>query len=146
MTGRRRDVDDLRDEIQELFADLWQVPRFSGIRHRFRPQLDCFRTDDPAELHVVVELPGANPDGLEVVAFGRTLMIAGTRERPRVPGARYQQMEIEYGRFQRRIELGVEIDAARTHATYDRGILAIVLPIAQHAPTEERVTIVVRRS
>lgn len=146
MTGRRRDVDDLRDEIQELFADLWQVPRFSGIRHRFRPQLDCFRTDDPPELHVVVELPGASPDGLEVVAVGRTLVIGGTRDRPRVPGARYQQMEIDYGRFQRRIDLGVDVDVTRSRAEYDRGILTIVLPIADGAPVEERVTIEVRRT
>jgi len=146
MTGRRRDVDDLRDEIQELFADLWQVPRFSGIRHRFRPQLDCFRTHDPPELHVVVEVPGANPDGLEVVALGRTLVIGGTRDRPRVPGARYQQMEIDYGRFQRRIDLGVDVDVTRSRAEYDRGILTIVLPIADRAPVEERVSIEVRRT
>jgi HSP20 family molecular chaperone IbpA len=144
MTGRRRNVDDLRDEIQELFADLWQVPRFSGIRHRFRPQLDCFRTDEPPELHVVVELPGANPDELDVVAFGRTLVVRGERERPRAHGARYQQMEIEYGSFQRRIDLGVDVDVARSRATYDRGILTIVLPIAQHTPTEEHVTIEIR--
>ena len=34
MTGRKRDIDDLQGEIQELFADLWQVPRFSGLRQR----------------------------------------------------------------------------------------------------------------
>src|SRR5436305_696949 len=50
MGDRRRDVDELRGEIEELFADLWQVPRFSGIRHGFRPQCDCFRTDDPPAL------------------------------------------------------------------------------------------------
>ena len=32
----RRDVDKLQEEIEELFADLWQVPRFSGIRRGFR--------------------------------------------------------------------------------------------------------------
>ena len=26
----RRDVDKLQAEIEELFADLWHVPRFSG--------------------------------------------------------------------------------------------------------------------
>ena len=46
-TVTRRDVDKLQEEIEELFADLWQVPRFSGIRHGFRPNVDCFHTDDP---------------------------------------------------------------------------------------------------
>jgi HSP20 family protein len=146
MTGRRRDVDDLRDEIQELFADLWQVPRFSGIRHRFRPQLDCFLTDDPPELHVVVELAGVRTEQIEVVVAGGTLVVAGNRERPGVPGARHQQMEIEYGRFQRRIELGIDVDTAGARAAYERGMLTVVLPIAQRAPAGERVTIEVRRA
>jgi HSP20 family molecular chaperone IbpA len=145
MTGRRRDVDDLRNEIHELFADLWQVPRFSGVRHRFRPQLDCFRTDDPPQLHVVVELPGADPETIDVAALGRTLVVAGSRERPHVPGARYQQMEIEYGAFQRRIELGEDVDPAAAQATYERGILTIVLPMVERAPAAERVAIEVRR-
>jgi HSP20 family molecular chaperone IbpA len=38
-------------------------------------------------------------------------------------------MEIEYGDFERRIELGEDVDTARTEATYDRGMLRIVLPL-----------------
>jgi HSP20 family protein len=129
MTGRRRDLDDLQGEIQELFADLWQVPGFAGLRRGFRPQCDCFRTDEPPTLHVVVELPGVDPDSVEISAAGRLLTIAGRRERPRVPGARYQSVEIEYGTFQRRIELGEEVDASRSAATYERGMLKLVLPV-----------------
>ena len=40
----RRNIDRLQGEIEELFADLWQVPRFSGIRKGFRPAVDCFFT------------------------------------------------------------------------------------------------------
>lgn len=129
MTGRRRDLDDLQSEIQELFADLWQVPGFAGMRRGFRPQCDCFRIDDPPTLHVVVELPGVDPESVEVSAAGRMLTIAGTRERPKVPGARYHSMEIEYGTFQRRIELGEEVDASRANASYERGMLKLVLPV-----------------
>src|SRR4051794_16456657 len=129
MTGRRKELDDLQGEIQELFADLWQVPRFSGLRRGFRPQCDCYRLDDPPALYVVLELPGIDPDSIEVVATGQTLLIAGTRERPKIAGARYQSMEIEYGPFQRRLDLGVEVGSERTSATYERGMLKIVLPI-----------------
>src|SRR5579885_3461805 len=96
MTGRKRDIDDLAGEIQELFADMWQVPRFSGLRQGYRPQADCYRTDDPPALTVVVA--------------GRSLTISGERTRPRVAGAHYIAMEIEYGTFRRTLELGVEID------------------------------------
>jgi len=130
MTGRKRDIDDLQGEIQELFADLWQVPRFSGIRNGFRPQCDCFRTDDPPTLHVVVELPGVDPASVEVVASGKTLVVAGSRERLPAAGAHYLAMEIEYGAFQRRVELGEEIDPAGATASYDRGMLKVTLPIA----------------
>src|SRR3954466_15274700 len=64
----QRDVDKLQEEIEELFADLWQVPRFSGIRHGFRPNVDCFHTGDPHALTVVVELPGVDPQSVRVVA------------------------------------------------------------------------------
>ena len=33
----KRDIDQLQREIQELFADLWQVPRFTAGRSGFRP-------------------------------------------------------------------------------------------------------------
>jgi HSP20 family protein len=129
VTGRARDLDDLRGEIQELFADLWQVPRFSGMHPRHRPQCDCFRLDDPPELHVVVELPGADPAAVHISAAGRTLVVSGRRERPRIERARYRHMEIEYGEFERRLELDEAVDADRASATYERGILRIVLPL-----------------
>lgn len=144
MAGRRRDIDDLRSEIHELFADLWQVPRFSGVQHMFRPQADCYRSDDPPTLTVLLELPGVDPDTVEIVAIERALVVAGTRERPRIPGARYHAMEIDYGPFQRRIELGEAVDASAASATYERGMLKVVLPVAQRTPPEP-VAIEVRR-
>jgi HSP20 family molecular chaperone IbpA len=145
MAGRRRNLDDLQGEIQELFADLWQVPRFAGIRSGFRPQCDCYATDDPPTLHVVVELPGVDPEAVEIVAAGPTLLIAGARERAAVQGARYQAMEIEYGPFQRRLDLGREIDSEHATAVYERGLLKIALPIAERQTREATVPIEVRR-
>jgi HSP20 family protein len=141
VTGRSRNVDDLRAEIHELFADLWQVPRFSGGPHRFRPQCDCFRTDEPGALHVVVELPGTDPASVRVAVSGRTLLVTGARRRPRVSGARYRQMEIEYGAFERRVELGEDVDAGAATASYEQGMLRIDLPIAVRAESEGRTAI-----
>ncbi|HVM68450.1 MAG TPA: Hsp20/alpha crystallin family protein [Gaiellaceae bacterium] len=99
----RRDIDRLQGEIEELFADLWQVPRFSGLRRGFRPAADCFHTDEPHQLTVVLELAGVDPESLEVTVAERALTVAGTRARPRVDGQVYQQMEIEYGAFSRTV-------------------------------------------
>ena len=140
----RRDIDRLQGEIEELFADLWQVPRFSGIRDGFRPAVDCYVTDEPPQLVIVVELAGVDPDTIELSVEERALTISGSRPRPRVPGQVYQQAEIEYGRFQRRIPLERDIDTAAASAGYAAGMLTITLPLARRAPGGQAVVIVVR--
>lgn len=142
--ARRRDIDRLT-ELEELFADLWQVPRFAGIRKGFRPAVDCFFTDDPRQLVVVVELAGVDPDSIELSVEERALTISGNRARPRVPGQVYQQAEIEYGRFERRIPLEDDIAPASASAVYEAGMLRITLPIVERAPRGRPVAIVVRR-
>jgi HSP20 family protein len=140
---RKREMTELQREIQELFSDLWQVPRFSGLRSGFRPHVDCFRTD--AELTILVELPGVDPGTVELVVAEATLYLAGRRERPRGEGQVYQQMEIDYGTFRRQIPLHTDVDVAKASAAYDRGMLRIVLPLAQRPPKQEKVVIEVVR-
>jgi HSP20 family protein len=139
---RPNDIDRLHDEIQELIDELWHVPRFAGGRRGFRPQVDCIRSEDPAALHVVVELPGVDPGELQVVATDRVLLVAGVRRRPPLRG-RYQQMEIEYGPFQRRIPLDEPVDTNAATARYEHGMLTVVLPIAAAPAKVERVSIAI---
>ncbi|MDQ2982110.1 MAG: Hsp20/alpha crystallin family protein [Actinomycetota bacterium] len=139
---RRNDIDRLHDEIQELAAELWHVPRFAGGRRGFKPQVDCIRSEDPPALHVVVELPGVDPSELQVIAADRVLVVAGVRSRPPLRG-RYQQMEIEYGPFQRRIPLDEPVDTSAATARYEHGMLTVVLPIAASPPKVERVSITI---
>jgi HSP20 family protein len=54
-------------------------------------------------------------------------------------------MEIDYGTFRRQVALGADVDVTKAKASYDRGILTIVLPIAQRPPRPERVAIMVTR-
>ena len=142
----RREIDRLRGEIEELFSDLWQVPRFSGLRHGFRPSVDSFHTSEPHELTVVVELPGIDPDSIDVAVDERSLRIAGVRERPSVAGQVYQQMEIEYGQFERVLELTEDVDVSRTTASYDRGLLTVTLPVAERPARLSRVEVSIRRT
>ena len=116
MTGRR---------------ELWEVARFSGPRRSFLPQCDCYRTDDPPTLNVVLELPGVDPAAVQIVAVGTTLVVSGVRERPHPAGARYHQVEIEYGPFERRIEFGEDVDTEEAEATYEAGMLRLEVPLTQ---------------
>lgn len=140
---RQTDIDRLHDEIQELIDDLWHLPRFVGGRRGFRPQVDCIRSEDPAELRVVVELPGVDPQSIQIVAADRVLVVAGERRRPEV-GGRYQQLEIEYGPFQRRIQLDEPVDPSAATARFENGMLIVVLPIAPQVTQTERVSIAIR--
>jgi HSP20 family protein len=138
----RRDIDKLHEEIEELFADLWQVPRFTGARRGFRPNVDSFHTDDPHELTVVVEVPGVDPASLELVVGERVLVIAGERPRPKVDGGvSYQQMEIEYGPFKRQVRLPEDVDPERAHARYERGVVTIMLPVTERPAPRGRVKV-----
>jgi HSP20 family protein len=139
---RRRDFEHAADEIEQLFADLWQVFPFArGFRRGFHPQVDCYRTDD--EIVVVAELPGIDPRAIQLVAGPLALVIAGERRRPKGCG-HYRQMEIEYGPFQRQVTWDEEVDAEAASATYERGMLRIALPVAPKQAPQERVTIEVR--
>jgi HSP20 family protein len=141
---KRRDFQHAADEIEQLFADLWQVFPFSrGLRRGYRPEVDVFRNDDPPTLTVQIELPGIDPDDVQLIASPQALLIAGERRRPKDCG-HYQQMEIDYGPFQRHITLAEDIDPDEAAATYERGILTVRLPIAPRPTTRESISIRVR--
>jgi HSP20 family molecular chaperone IbpA len=140
---KRRDVEHAAEEIEQLFADLWQVFPFSrSLRRGYRPEVDVYRSDDPPALTVQIELPGIDPKDVQLVASPQALLIAGERRRPK-DGGHYQQMEIDYGPFQRQITLAEDIDPEQATATYERGMLTVRLPLAPRPSTQERVAIVV---
>jgi HSP20 family protein len=145
ITRMARDpIDRLRGEMEELFAELWQAPRFSRRRGGYRPSVDVYRSERTGELTVVAELPGVDPSRIQIYADERTLVIAGERRRPSAAGRVYQQMEIDYGRFTRQVALAADIDLAGSKATYRRGMLTIVLPLAKKPVPPERVAIPIR--
>jgi HSP20 family protein len=140
-----KDVNRLQEELEELFADLWQVPGFAGLRRGFRPLVDCYRSEQPPAVTVVVDLAGIDTDGVEIVVTERTVVISGERRRPTLScRVSYRQMELEYGPFQRRISLAEDVDPDAAEASYERGLLTVVLPLAQR-PRTGKVSITVGR-
>jgi HSP20 family protein len=143
---KRRDIEHAAEEIEQLFADLWQVFPFSrGLRRHYRPQVDVYRSDDPPTLTVQIELPGVDPKDVQVIAGSQALLIAGERRRPKDCG-HYQQLEIDYGPFQRQITLDENIDPETATATYERGFLTVRLPIVPRPAPRESIAIIVRTS
>ena len=115
----------------------------SGLRRGFRPQSTASapttrRADGRRRAR-----RASTRTSVQLVVAERTLVIAGER-RGRTPHGRvvYQQMEIEYGPFQRQdhARRGRRPRAAPT-ASYEHGLLTIVLPLAPNARAAGRVTI-----
>ena len=106
------------------------------------------RTENPDELRIVVDLPGVDPGDVQIVVHERALVVAGRRPSVHPPGhVSYHLMEIDYGPFERRIGLPVDVDPDGARATYDRGLLVVTLPVASKPPRGEgRITITVRTS
>jgi len=110
-----------------LLEVVWEgfLPRALGPP-RFRPPVDVFETPDA--LLVTVEIAGVADDGYQVVLRDNVLVVNG--ERPwHVPSgdAHVHVSEIRYGGFRVDIELPPGIRLAGTKATYERGLIRIVL-------------------
>jgi HSP20 family protein len=138
----KNDVERLKAEMEELFADLSLLPRLVGQRGGFRPSVDVFRSDDPPTIVVVVELAGLDPQDVELSVADGVLFVRGKRTRPHAGGRQYHQMEIDWGAFERRITLPEIVDSEQGKATYDRGLLTIVLPMRPPARSSVTVRII----
>ena len=82
-----------------------------------------------------------------MIAADRWLHVVGERRRPRAGkgGQIYQQMEIDYGPFERRIQLVDDVETENGAASYEQGLLRIVFPIAPRPAPRGRVPIEVKR-
>jgi HSP20 family protein len=139
--AKRRDIERLQSEVEELFTDLWQLPHFMSARAGLRPAVDCYRSERRSEFVVIVELAGVDPEQVTVAVDGRELVLAGARRREREQGRVYQLMEIEDGPFERRIPLAPDVDVGRASARYDRGLLTVVFPLARRRPRKGKIEI-----
>ncbi len=81
------------------------------------------------EVTVRLEIPGMNPDDLDVEVIDRTLVVRGQKQvsHARKEG-RYHITECAYGSFERRLPLPAEVDPGQARASYEKGILTLELP------------------
>ena len=88
--------------------------------------------EDPEKIEVIAELPGIDPDKLDVKVQDNTLLIRGSRV-PDEEGGRLVRRERQHGSFQREIALPAKVDSRHVEAEYRLGILTITLPKAAEA-------------
>jgi HSP20 family protein len=92
----------------------------------WRPPADVYETPDAVA--VTIELAGAEPDDLDVVLYEDALIIEGRRTIPPVAIAGvYHAAEIRQGPFRLEIVLPARVDPEGVDASFDRGLLKMIL-------------------
>jgi HSP20 family protein len=119
-------------EVDRMFLELIGSEQMFGRgQTAFRPNMDVYFSKAENAMIVKLELAGIEPGTIHLEAEDHTLRVRGHRIDMRPQDKVYQQMEIAYGPFERRVHLPVDIDAERARAHYAGGFLEIVLPIAE---------------
>jgi HSP20 family protein len=119
----RRELDRLQDEVNRLF---------SGVRPRPAefPALNVYASADDAV--VTAEVPGVDPESLDVAVEDDVLTIRGTRPEPATTDGRtWHRRERGHGDFLRSLTLPFRVESDRVEADYSRGILSVKLPRAE---------------
>ena len=120
----------LQHEVDRMFLELLRgerTPRYG--RAAFRPNADVYYDKSRKAVVVKLELPGVDPQEIDLEVDENMLRVSGVRSHEHHPDAVYQQMEITYGCFERTVALPPEVDPNGTTANYGAGYLEIVLPI-----------------
>jgi HSP20 family protein len=120
-----------KQEMDRLFSDFTGRTVTSNRAGVF-PPLNV--SEDSEKLYVSSELPGIEPDDIEVHVEGDTLTLRGERKLPEAgESVNYHRREREGGRFRRIVTLPVRIDPNGVEAAFKNGVLNIVLPKAAEA-------------
>ncbi|MDX1614931.1 MAG: Hsp20/alpha crystallin family protein [Candidatus Promineifilaceae bacterium] len=75
------------------------------------------------------EIPGVDPDDLDITVVGETLTLSGTRQPEEMAqDVKYHRRERGYGDFSRTFELPFRVDPDQVEARFRNGVLHIMLP------------------
>ncbi len=114
-----REVDELRSQL------------LSGGRTPRSFPMDAYRRGDDFFVHV--DLPGVNPQSIDVTVDGASLTISAERRFEQQEGDQIIVSERPQGTFSRQLRIGTSIDTENIGASYDDGVLTLTLPVAQQA-------------
>jgi HSP20 family protein len=92
------------DRLHRQFFSL--QPSAGSQESSWEPPVDVLETDE--EILILVALPGVDPEEVEAVIDGGTLIVSGRRVLPaELRNARIHRLELPQGRFERRIALPI---------------------------------------
>lgn len=133
-------VSQLQDEINRVFGNL-NDEESSSATAQWVPAVDVREYSDRFEL--LVDLPGVEPQGVEITLDNGVLTLSGERREERASGSGETDSEIQQerrerrqGRFYRRFILPDTADADNVKAQGRHGVLEI--SIKKHAKAQPK--------
>lgn len=130
-----RDLVSTQDRFNQLFTHTFA--RALGDQQEVSPRawvppVDIYETGD--SLVLKAELPGINPDEVEIRVEDNTLYLKGERRfEKEVKEENLHRVERLYGTFTRSFALPNTIDADNVKAEYENGILTLTMPKREEA-------------
>jgi HSP20 family protein len=103
----------------------------SGTRTPMGMPMDVWQTDDG--FHVCLDLPGVDPDSVDITTERNTLTIKAERRAEYEDGQNVLIAERPQGTFTRQLQLGDTVDTENIQASYSDGVLHLTLPMTQAA-------------
>eukprot|EP00388_Colpodella_angusta_P006471 GDKJ01019108.1.p1 GENE.GDKJ01019108.1~~GDKJ01019108.1.p1 ORF type:complete len:166 (+),score=26.45 GDKJ01019108.1:93-590(+) len=142
-----------------FFRDSWQIfdpfrdEHFAGRRSGHGGEADLTRQLSPLltsdlvetekEFKVLADLPGVNPQDLELSIEGSTLLMKAERKHTHENKTdKYHSLERSYGKVQRRIKLPKNADLTNASTRFKDGVLTVTIPkVAEQPAAPTKLTI-----
>jgi HSP20 family protein len=111
------------DRLAASVLDSVRTPRMMPV--------DLYRDADRYVLNA--DLPGIDPGSIDVDVDGSQLTIRAQRTADTREGARWLARERGAGSFLRQFTLGDGVDTEAITASYDAGVLSVIIPVSERA-------------
>lgn len=119
------DLETLQSRVNRLFSDT----ATGHIAPEF-PAINIFSGKDDAI--VTAEIPGVDPDELDISVKGETVTLRGSRNALELKEDEcFHRQERGAGQFVRSFELPFRVEADKVEAAYQKGVLQLRLPRAE---------------
>jgi HSP20 family protein len=106
--------------------------QLAGLRGAARSvPIDAYRRGE--EFFVHLDLPGVDPDAIELTVEQNVLTIRAERRFDLEEGDEPAISERPQGTFTRQLMLGESLDTDSLEADYDQGVLTLKIPVAEKA-------------
>lgn len=128
------EVTTLRDAMGQLFEQAFLRPGYS-TSSAVLGQMNVIEAD--GKYHCQVVVPGVQPDDLDLTVRQNTLTlkmaVKDAFSSEMLKNATYLLQEFGPGEYSRSITFPKDVDGNQVDARYERGILYVTVPLAQHA-------------